>query len=348
MSALFNEDNEFLGMVPDPPQAPAEQAQSRRRRHPPIYWGIGLACAVVLLLLVAFVVIKTQEAAALLPENSLLSNFAPSATVATKSATATATLKAPVTATLQATAVATATATVQPTATKPVATATVQPTATKPVATATATLSPTVSSAIDWTLPDPSDPTMLPTELSKALLYSTPPENCATDNDPDVSCSTIKGQRTEGSFTLKAGYAIVMTGDQISLFDGDEILVSRPTGSVDYHDLWVVVNTTNADLTLRMTAPNGSFRGYFVSGEGWTIEEVSHLRDLHLYLFLLPEQNYTRFTPTPVPNCESSEGCDNVDVRVIVFDDKGLHVVSYGRYQEIAPFWTDRSDDLLY
>lgn len=193
----------------------------------------------------------------------------------------------------------------------------------------------------NWKLPDPPSASQLPRELSPAIEYIAPPVDCAKANDPNVTCSTIKGQLTDKDFVLKAGQALVMTGDEIGISANGQLLVDRPSYDT-VHDLWVVVNSTGQDQNLHMLAPDGSFRGYFKPTDGkWNIQKVTHLRDLHLYLFLLPTQTYDRFTPTPVPNCESKYGCDKVDVRVVVFDDSGQHVAAYGLYLEAQPFWQD-------
>jgi hypothetical protein len=192
-----------------------------------------------------------------------------------------------------------------------------------------------------WKLPEPPKPDQLPTQLSVEIKYIEPPVNCAKDNDPNQTCSTKKGQSTDSDFTLKSGEALVMTGDGISVSQEGKVLVERPSFDTN-HDLWIVANNSKVDLNLHMTAPYGSFRGYFKPLEGgWTVKKVTHLRNLHLYLFLLPMQTYDRFTPTPVPNCESRYGCDTVNDRTLVFDDNGWHVADYGLYIEGEPFWQD-------
>lgn len=211
------------------------------------------------------------------------------------------------------------------------------PTLVPPMATESATTAP----ENNWKLPSPPDANQLPTELSAAITYIAPPENCATANDPNETCSTIKGQNTDGDFVLKAGQAIVMTGDNISITQEGEILADQPSYDTE-HDLWVVVNSTTQDIKLHMLAPHGSFRGYFAPADGkWNVQKVSHLLNLHLYLFLLPVQTYDRFTPTPVPNCESQFGCEQVNTRGIVFDENGKHAAAYGLYKENQPFWQD-------
>jgi len=218
-------------------------------------------------------------------------------------------------------------------------TPTLQPTATETPVMVTAT------PAASWKLPAPSDANQLPTELSPAIKYIVPPVDCAKQNNPNTTCSTIKGQLTDGDFVLKAHQALVMTGDAITITNLNKVLVETPSLTTA-HDLWVVVNDSAEDMTLHMNAPFGSFRGYFVPVADWTSKEVAHLRDLHLYLFLLPKETYDRFTPTPVPNCESVNGCENVNVRVLVFDNTGMHVASYGVYQDTQPFWQDLSGQL--
>lgn len=205
----------------------------------------------------------------------------------------------------------------------------------------TATLAPseTPQPSVKWKLPDPPDANQLPTQLSVAIKYVEPPKDCAKENDPNVTCSTLKGQVTDGDFVLKSGQALVMTGDVINISKDKTVLVDQPSLNTN-HDLWVVANATSQDMTLHMLASHGSFRGYFAPADGkWNIQKITHLRDLHLYLFLLPTQTYDRFTPTPVPNCESRFGCEEVNVRVIVFDDTGMNVAGYGLYKENQPFW---------
>lgn len=224
----------------------------------------------------------------------------------------------------------------------PVPTTIQPPTAKEPAFTPTE--EPTAEATVikyDWNLPDPPDANQLPTELSAAIKYVAPPEDCAKKNDPNETCSTIKGQNTEGDFVLKAGLAIVMTGDNIVISQEGAVLVEQPSYDTQ-HDLWVVVNSTTRDIKLHMSAPNGSFRGYFVPADGkWNVQKISHLLNLHLYLFLLPTQTYDRFTPTPVPNCESQFGCEQVNTRAIVFDENGKHAAAYGLYKENQPFWQD-------
>ena len=193
--------------------------------------------------------------------------------------------------------------------------------------------------SVIWTLPEPPEAQLLPTELALVIEYIQSPENCAKENDPNETCSTKKGQATNGDFSLQGGQSLVMTGDLIGIFDSENnILVDRPSLNTN-HDLWVVVNNSDVELDLHMTALHGSFRGYFATTGGWNVQKITHLRDLHLYLFLLPEQTYDRFTPTPVPNCESKYGCDKVNVRVLVFDEEEWQVVGYGLYLEGQPWW---------
>lgn len=233
-------------------------------------------------------------------------------------------------------------ATLVPTMTIAAPTATFLPTPT-PRPTATAALpAPTATQIlVNWDLPVPPAINELPTELAARVIYLTPPEKCAETNDPNVSCSTKKGQLTDGDFVLKPNQAIIMTGDLITISKSGEVLVPVPDATVG-HDLWSVFNATDSNINLHMYAPDGSFRGFFQVDQ-WNKDYITNIRDLHLYLFLLPTQTYDRFTPTPVPNCESKNGCDSVNVRVVIFDETGTHVVSYGLYQEATPYWQDLS-----
>jgi len=227
-----------------------------------------------------------------------------------------------------------------------VASATPTPTVLQPEVTVPPVVIPTITatsvSEVDWTLPTPPDANQLPTQMSQELVYIEPPENCAEENNPNVTCSTIKGQLTAGEFILRAGRSLGMTGDVIDIFNDDnQVIVDRPSLTTN-HDLWVLVNASNDEIRLSMLAPNGSFRGYFDPADGkWNIQKIAHLRDLLLYQFLLPTQTYDRYTPTPVPNCESVFGCEKVNVRVVVFDDTGIHIAGYGLYLENQPFWQD-------
>lgn len=200
---------------------------------------------------------------------------------------------------------------------------------------------PTPEAKVTWQLPGPPEAAQLPTQLSPAIKYIEPPVNCAQANDPNATCSTIEGQVTDGDFGLKSGQAIVMTGDDIVISRDSVLLVGSPSLDTN-HDLWVVVNVTVNEIRLHMYAPYGSFRGYFSPADGkWDVQKVTHLRNLHLYLFLLPYQTSDRFTPTPVPNCDSVYGCNKVNVRVVVYDDAGMKIAGYGIYLEGQPFWQD-------
>lgn len=228
--------------------------------------------------------------------------------------------------------------TAAPTVTKmpvpPMPTATdVPPTATR----VPPTSAPTAKPATNWQLPDPPGPGSLPKNLLPQIAYQQPPVDCAEPNDPNQTCSTIEGQKTDGDFTLKSGYALVMTGDLI-VIDYPGPFLFRPDASTN-HDLWVLVNNSGKDMRAHMTALYGSFRGYFsLNGARWTPTLVAHLRDLHIEHFLIGDQP-KKFTPTPVANCDSKNGCDDTSVRVIVFDGTNWNVGSYGVYRELPLMW---------
>ncbi len=194
------------------------------------------------------------------------------------------------------------------------------------------TATPTAMSTTAF-LPDPPDPEKLPTDLSADILYQEPPEDCAKANDPQESCSTRPGQVTDTYFVLKPQTALVMTGDVITLSLGKKELAKRPD-KASGHDLWVVVNNTNADLSLHMLAPHGSYRGYFSVeiGETWTMDQIAQLRNLHLERFLLPPQP-REYTPTPVANAAKG-----TNVRVVLWDGtKWLFDAGY--YWLKDPYW---------
>ena len=210
-----------------------------------------------------------------------------------------------------------------------------------PTAQPTATEAPqaTATPATDWKLGDPPQLYFLPDELSNNVQYVAPPENCAKANNPNMTCSTRVQQPTHGDFILRAGEALVMTGDGIEISQNVQSLAPRPSVDIP-QDLWVIVNTSDQDVMLTMDAPNGSFRGYFrmLTGD-WTTQYLAHIVNLHLQRFLNP-QNSPSFTPTPVPNCgQAKNGCKQTEVRVLVWTGIDWVRSMYGTYNEGLMFW---------
>ncbi len=212
-------------------------------------------------------------------------------------------------------------------------TATDSPTEAESTAEALPTPEGTPSAVIAF-LPDPPEPEKLPTELSSDILYQEPPRDCALDNFPQESCSTRPGQVTDADFTLPTNTALVMTGDAIGIYlpNGKE-LAPRPNKKSG-HDLWVVVNNSDKSVKLHMLAPHGSYRGYFSVeiGETWTIDQIAHLRNLHIERFLLPPQP-REYTPTPVAN-----GPKGTNVRVAMWDGTKW-LFDSGYYWLKEPYW---------
>lgn len=196
---------------------------------------------------------------------------------------------------------------------------------------------PVVSSG--WQLADPPAPSWftLPHDLDASIVYQQPPVDCSVANDVNETCSTKEGQATSGDATLKSRTALVMTGDQISLSYQGSVLAMRPHPSVA-HDLWVLLNASSEDVKVNMSAPNGSFRGYFTAEE-WTPAMLAHLRDLHLERFLEPLEPNS-YTPTPVANCgEEYEACPKTNVRVLVYEGGVWIESSIGFYKEWSIQW---------
>ncbi len=215
----------------------------------------------------------------------------------------------------------------------------VQPTVAPTSAPTVASTNSAPKASQSWTFPNPPSPSELPKDLGSILIYQAPPGNCADKNDPNATCSTKKGQPTDGDFSLKSKTALVMTGDNILITQAGKLLAPR-MNLASNHDLWVVVNTNGQAIALHMNAPNGSFRGYFTMGAGeeWSPQAVAYLRDVHLDHFLLPPQPRS-FTPTPVANCESTNGCPNTNVRVVLWDGQKWSV-AFGFYIiGETPFW---------
>lgn len=196
-----------------------------------------------------------------------------------------------------------------------------QPTQMVVAPTATLPASTPVPTGPDWkNIANPGMPQGLPQTLDQRIHYVNPPENCAVKNDPQETCSTREGQPTHGDFTLKAGYARVLTGDEISVSRNNEAVSALPDPSLN-HTVWLLVNISTSDLGLTMDAPDGSFRGNLSAS--WTPELVAQLRDLTLWQFVVgpnPIPTPAPVGPTPVVNCGSKDACDRTNVVVGIWN----------------------------
>lgn len=221
-------------------------------------------------------------------------------------------------------------------------TATLVPTATATATTVpTATLQPTAIGP-DWEkLPTPVAPASLPTVLDSSIAYIQPPVNCAGANDPNKTCTTLKGQATDADFVLKTDQAIRLTGDLIVVSqDGTRLML--PFDPNTKQTLWLIVNNSSTDLNLHMTALYGSFRGYFTSGGQFNPDQVVNLRDLAIYQYIVadnPLPTPAPANPTAVWNCESSTACHKSNVIVVIWDGSKWFG-NNGLYNEdISPNW---------
>lgn len=173
----------------------------------------------------------------------------------------------------------------------------------------------------DWAqIANPGMPLLLPQTLDQRIHYVNPPENCAKLNDPQETCSTREGQPTHGDFTLKAGYARVLTGDEISVSRNGQAVSALPDPALN-HTVWLLVNISNSDLVLTMDAPDGSFRGNLSAS--WTPELIAQLRDLTLWQFVVgpnPIPTPAPAGPTPVVNCGDTNACDRTNVVVGIWN----------------------------
>lgn len=230
-----------------------------------------------------------------------------------------------------------ATATTLPSGQNATPTATLQPT----------TIVPTATPAPTQGIPTPLPINQLPIELDLDIWFQQPVADCdseANREDFNTTCSTA-GEYRAGQFTLDPGEAVVFTGDQIfvqyydeshtvdSWQNVDEVLVSEiGLNSPEFletqwvavsprleerthvaHDVWVLLNQSNAPILMSAILPFGGYRGFFSLplGMTWTPDRIGYLRDLHLNMFLTeilnnPAEN-AEFAPTAVPNCINRE-----------------------------------------
>lgn len=190
-----------------------------------------------------------------------------------------------------------------------------------------ATLAPLPTATIvpdsNWNnVPAPrEDVGSLPSVLNKQIIYEAPPNDCATENNTELSCSTREGQATYGPLTLDQNEARVSTGDVVHYFqDGAPIGLPYPDSDTP-QTLVVLLNISESPLGLTMNCDWGCFRGNFRAK--WTPQLLADLRDYHLWAFLIgpnPIPTPNPVGPTPVVNCGDTNACEKTNVILGVWD----------------------------
>ncbi len=198
----------------------------------------------------------------------------------------------------------------------------------------TNTLQPTATPALDWKLAAPGAPNTLDTELREDITYVVPEANCAVENNPNGTCSTLKGQATDADFTLQPNAALRMTGDLI-VISQNGLPLAQPFDPGVKQTMWVVVNASSAPITnLHMTGLYGSFHGYFLAK--WDEAKVDHMVSLGLYQYIAsnnPLPTAVPVGPTAVKNCESTTACEYANTHVAVWTGSKW-VITNGYYSE--------------
>lgn len=205
------------------------------------------------------------------------------------------------------------------------------------VPTSTATLAP------NWKFAIPGAPNTLPVELSEDIQYVEPPENCAQENDLNQTCSTRKGQSSDGGFTLSANTAIRLTGDKVYVSQMGFPLMEFYNPGVK-QTLWLIVNASTEPITnLHLTAEYGHFRGYFEAN--WDVPKIENMLGLALYQYIAsnnPIPTPEPYGPTPVWNCESGSACEHANVNVAIWTGSEW-IKTVGFYAEgKTPSWNQK------
>jgi hypothetical protein len=184
-------------------------------------------------------------------------------------------------------------------------------------------------------------PESLPVDLPEGIEYQLPPENCADEGVGRDSCSTRRLQAISFSdVRVEAGQCLVMTGDAIRITQTgtDELLAPRPDGE-QLHDLWVVCNIDREAFGVDINAPYGSFRGWHTAPAGWTPELVDAMVRFYIQAFNLQLRPASEIQPTPVPNCESSTGCDSVAVRTVLVSENQMLEFLARWFEKLEEHW---------
>lgn len=202
----------------------------------------------------------------------------------------------------------------------------------------------TATSAPSWDFVAPQGPADLPVKLLDSIQYVKPVDGCSAPNDANGTCSTRIGQSTDADFTLKAMNGIRLTGDETVILQNGMPLTQNFSSDVKHVD-WIVINKSKNDLQLHMTAPDGSFRGYFVAF--WNDNEITNMIDLSIYQFLVadnPLPTPAAVNPTAVPNCGPDDhtptsACHESNVNIAFWNGTSWTFVVGFYNEDNAPYW---------
>jgi hypothetical protein len=185
------------------------------------------------------------------------------------------------------------------------------------------------------------EPQNLPLVPPDALNYQAPPDDCVARDRAEDSCTTRRLQPISYSdVPIESEELLRMTGDAISICwsDNDELLVKRPDGD-EKHDLWLVLNMSSEEIFVDINAPYGSDRSWYNSLDGWIPSLLDELMRQAIQDFNLQYRDEDDFAATPVPNCESPEGCSYSNIRVVVIFDDEVLAFTGKWFEKYEPHW---------